>query len=255
MPLASYSTSGYGTSAPRTSARTAGRAAPYDPNNAPGNPARDNLSGRNKLADTRAGEIGNDRSLAEIEALKRRLALDEGGQQFTQSHTNRTFALDEEMRRKQVADGDTIRALLMKNFGGVGESGAPAVVAMPSSAPPAPPAPPAPAAPVADQAFARAKDRAGQSMQSGLRTLRSVMQRKGQAGSSIEGDAVAGLIGGETQRLADVDLASAVEGQRRGYELDDRAHDDTWREREIVDRNRTNGLEMLLRLMTQGRAY
>lgn len=218
-------------------------------------PHPDHLQGRRNLAGTQATEIANTRSLAEIDALKKDLALKEGGQSHSQSHLDRTFALDEEMRRRSAANTDQMRDLLLKQFGSAPPP--PGAIGLPGGEHTVPGPPPgAPGTPaVADQAFARAKDRAGLSLQSGLKTLKGVMQRRGQSGSSIEGDATADLIGGELTRMGDVDLASAAEGQRRGYQLEDRAHEDVWRGREMTDRNRMNGLQLLMSLMNGGRAY
>lgn len=207
-------------------------------------PGPDDLTGRTALAGTQAAELSNARTQSQIDAEKARLALEQ-----------RRFEADEEMRRQSAADRDSIRELLLKQFGGGG--GADGLPGGPSPMMPMPaPVPVTPGmSPVADQGFARAKDRAGLSLQSGLKTLKGVMQSRGRVGSSLERDAVGGLIGGELGRLADVDLASAAEGQRRGYELDERAHGDWWRGREFDEKRRLGGLNMLLSLMTSGRVY
>ncbi len=201
-------------------------------------PNPDNLTGRVALANTQGAELSNARTQAEIDALRKELSLKESGQQFGQQNTT------------------MIRDLLLKQFGGGAPIGVDVAPGAPSPSPSPSMPPPAPAPPPgADLGFARAKDRAGLNLQSGLKTLKSVMQRTGQAGSSIERDAVGGLIGGETARLGDVDVAQAAEGQRRGYQLEDRAHDDVWREREMADKTRMNGLQLLMSLMSGGRAY
>src|SRR5690606_5602026 len=56
--------------------------APYGPSN----PAPDNLSARDDLARTQAGELANERTRAEIEAERRRLELEAERQRYEQDH-------------------------------------------------------------------------------------------------------------------------------------------------------------------------
>lgn len=70
--------------------------------------------------------------------------------------------------------------------------------------------------------FARAKDRIGMTGQGAVRSLQSLMTRRGLAGSGIEGAELGDLVGGLRGQLGDVIRDQTITNVNRNAQLDDR---------------------------------
>lgn len=70
--------------------------------------------------------------------------------------------------------------------------------------------------------FARAKDRIGMTGQGAMKSLQSLMSRRGLAGSGIEGREMGDLVSGVRGQLGDVVRDQTIEGLRRDNAVEDR---------------------------------
>lgn len=253
--MPAFSTSGYGSSSPRTSARVAGRAAPYDPNNAPGNPSRDNLAGRNRLADTRSGEIANERAKFDMSHIDREFGLESQRTGLDLRKGEQDIAMREHGKTQRDRVQDAIFGFFQNPGGAAGGDGPVASggsMAPPAAVPAGGATPGVPSA--ADAGYARLKEREGLRLRSGLNANRAALSRGGLLDSNVEGSSTGAIIGGSLGRLADFDAAALADEVGRGRQVEDRNFAAGERRREFDTNQQQQRLNILLQLLGD-RAY